>query len=714
MRRPTLFVSFALVGLTFSARGGSAEAASPILDESCSWRRYYRFATDHVSPEALKRDGVKALGQAAFDRLKKETEKGLNRSAPDSFAVLRPAAAVLSEARKVGTGAALGAKADPAAADWRDYVFQRMFFDPYTAPPPPEEWAAADFDDAAWVLARGTFQADLPNDLPPEKTEGNMAKIHVGALQFIGTGMLAAYYRTRFVVTDPAAADLSLRVVYRGGVRVFLNGKEIARGHLPRGKLAPDTPGEDYPLDAYQQEKLRDRALGSVAVPQALLRKGANVLAVEVRASDLHPILLAKPQSRSWNALHDRERIWRHGHFSKIELRGSGGVESAAKRPAGVQVWAEDIHRRVESTDFRPPGEGAGVARVVGAKNGAYSAQIVLGTDKDLGGLEVTPSALKLAGGAGEISPDAIRVSFAVPIPAAELSDKLGDERGLGGAFPSANELADLAAMGKPGPHVFDQLASAAPRRIPAGTARPVWLSVKIPADAKAGVYKGSVTVAAQGLEAVRVPVEAEVIDWRLPDPKDFRTFVACEENPYAVAKQYGVPLWSKEHWRLLEASFRELGRVGADEWAAAHYQGMQVPVWIVGMPVLFTLWPGRDGAESSARHEALLEGIQEGEARIAIEQALDRGRLSADVARRGRAALDEHFRQTSFFQNKLCIFELERYHHGWQARSRRPLRGRRRGHTQQVTAFHSPPGYSSRRRTPAALRDHPGPLIPL
>jgi len=85
-------------------------------------------------------------------------------------------------------------------------------------------------------------------------------------------------------------------------------------------------------------------------------------------------------------------------------------------------------------------------------------------------------------------------------------------------------------------------------------------------------------------------------------------------------------------------------------------------------MPVLFTLWPGTDGAESSARFEALLEGIQEGEARIAIEQALDR---SGSGSPQARAVLHNHFVETSFFQNKMCVFELEKYHYGWQERSR-------------------------------------------
>ncbi len=111
--------------------------------------------------------------------------------------------------------------------------------------------------------------------------------------------------------------------------------------------------------------------------------------------------------------------------------------------------------------------------------------------------------------------------------------------------------------------------------------------------------------------------------------------------------------------------------RIGADEWASIHYDGMRIPTWIVGMPVLFTLWPGEHGAESSARFEALIEGIQEGEARIFLEKALDSGKLPASLAQRARNVLDRHFQETGFFQNKLCIYELEKYYYGWQGRSR-------------------------------------------
>jgi hypothetical protein len=111
--------------------------------------------------------------------------------------------------------------------------------------------------------------------------------------------------------------------------------------------------------------------------------------------------------------------------------------------------------------------------------------------------------------------------------------------------------------------------------------------------------------------------------------------------------------------------------RVGADEWAGVHYDGMTVARWQTGVPVLFTLWPGRDGAESSARFEALLEGIQETEARIFLEQALDRGGLNPALADRVRKLLAGRAVESSFFLGNSIIYCMEEYHYRWQERAR-------------------------------------------
>ncbi len=868
-----------------------AQSRSVVLDENCYWRRYYRFAPSRLSASAMKAEGDKVLGQGRLNRLKQDTERAL---------------------RAKGV--------NPATVDWRDHVSLApggaRAFDPFPTPPSPEGWTEPDFDDASWVRGRGPFQGGL---------RAQITNPILG--QYDGSVDLrlsAACYRARFVVEDPQAArPLTVRLVYSGGARVFVNGREVARGHLPAGNLATDVPGEAYPAQAYGRDaaRLGQRTLGPVGIPPSLLREGANVIAVEVRASDFHPIVLTNPIQPNWGG---PQRPWPHGRLTSFELGpASVGIPSAAVRPAGVQVWVEDMHHRTCSTDWLPIGEEPGLVRFVGPRNATCSAQVLVGTDVALADLRVTPGDLQRDGAAGGISAFAIQVSHMAPYPLGEWTlRRLGDERGLNAALPSTAQLLQYAASASGRQvSIFDRITGETSVPVAANTCRPVWLSLRIPPEAPPGHYGGQIAVSAEGMEAVRLPVELDVVDWRLPDPKDFQTFVGCEENPYGVAKQYGVPLWSDRHFALLEASFRQLGRagnrwlnvpvlartefgngydsmirwlrtssgglafdfgildryldlavkhwgqprvvqfavmqgmrspadppqvsvldeatgqhflytvgpvaqqgqsggpapltaqqrrawtlfatalcghmkarglekamcwgypleqeadpslktqlascapgvhwvagphemmsngvyakdenfygivadiryhggwgsfrddqgwksrtlhlanprvggtsfalhttsypfayrvmvdralatgrggftrVGADEWAGIHYEGMAVPKWLTGVPVLFTLWPGRDGAESSARFEALIEGIQETEARIFLEQALDGGGVPADVAARTRKILADHFDETDFFLGNSIIHDMEQYHYGWQERSRRLYR---------------------------------------
>ena len=76
-----------------------------------------------------------------------------------------------------------------------------------------------------------------------------------------------------FQVTDPAAVQgLFLTVKYYGGVRVYLNGREARRQHLPAGELAADTPAEMYPKEVYVDGKgvivpMGDHEYGKSSIP---------------------------------------------------------------------------------------------------------------------------------------------------------------------------------------------------------------------------------------------------------------------------------------------------------------------------------------------------------------------------------------------------------------------------------------------------------------
>ena len=97
---------------------------------------------------------------------------------------------------------------------------------------------------------------------------------------------------------------------------------------------------------------------------------------------------------------------------------------------------------------------------------------------------------------------------------------------------------------------------------LPPGGFRPVWLTVKVPADAEPGVYRGTLRLTA-GLaaDAVEFPVEVEVVGDALPDKPKF--FLDYWQRPGHVAAYHRVKPWSPAHFALMEPLYRELAAAG-------------------------------------------------------------------------------------------------------------------------------------------------------
>ena len=596
------------------AASTSAPAASLVLDETAYCRAYVQFGMDRISPTALKAEGERILGQGGMGRLKADVYRW-RRSQGKAVAPGKP----------------------PDDAEWTDQVYlsvhrqlwegDRDRADRYcdTAPPSPG-WAAPGFDDSLWLYQR--------------------APLMVGRGPYRGGSCRAGFFRFYLDIPDPdKAGQLNLELSYAGGARVFLNGKEIARGHLPPGQLGPQVRGADYPLGAYVKlddadsmiqaregraetaspvffgempesfgdalpaytrdkkeipglrlignrqvdsqtfdrvRAARARGLGPLTLPASLLRKGGNLLAIEIRASHIHPVF-ALAARMAWESPASSNAAWSHGQIHKLRLWATGDVPSAMKRPAGVCVWTEDMHRPIISSEFLAPGVPAAPLRLVGANNGVFSAQIVVGTDRQLTNLKITPSELKSSDGA-VIPASAVKASWLVPHRLDEWKD-LGS--GAGGAAFTKDPLTGAAALalrrhGPPGisrkPRkdqieamkelcFFDHIGPTgiAPT-IPAQSCQPAWVTLEVPAGlSNAAKYTGAIRVEATGMAAVEVPLEVEIFPWRIPDPRHFQANAALEQSPYGVAGRYNVPLWSDEHFKLMESSFEQLAKVGND-----------------------------------------------------------------------------------------------------------------------------------------------------
>lgn len=519
--------------------------------------------------------------------------------------------------------------------------------------PPPENWFAADFDDSGWVRMRYPMMMNFAGDEGVETDIG----LH---------GVASSCFRAVFHVENPAKVQrLTLRLAYRGGAVLWVNGREVGRGHLPDGPITADTVATEYdetdyalpPRDdlepilsqskrpdgtghlkdflakfkdkpraiadiggPYEQGirsihhyfaapitpdeydallKRRDRQL-VVAIEPDMLRKGVNVLAIQTVRADLHPVVtmgerLGPAAHYGW-AVMLKGLSWLHNCIVDVDLRVSPAeAVRAERRPEGVQVWVESANKRLFSDEFGPGDGTAGrVVRIVGARQGTYSGQVVVGASQELRGLSARAGDLAGPGGAA-IPASAIAVRYMAPRPVRDISP-LGFERNPQG--DAANPMGSpdiwlaLWRFGKRGPdgqlpfnrlgrvsadvrdvalqqvRFFDEIAPAPPAAVPADSCQPIWLSVKVPADTPAGLYAGKLTISAEGMPPEQVAVKLQVVDWKLPDPtagEDFTTMVAMEQSPWGVAKAHKCEPWSDEHFGHIEKSLRRLAELGND-----------------------------------------------------------------------------------------------------------------------------------------------------
>jgi len=417
---------------------------------------------------------------------------------------------------------------------------------------PDPAWRSVEFDDSGWSLGRA----------PLEKNRGSATGRRLSALHTATPNSIICA-RAKFVVDDPAKVnDLRLSLKYVGGVAVFLNGQEVARKHLPAGDIKPDTLAEKYPDDLYvepgnkylQFEKenpkgfaRRYRYLRDVVIPARLLRKGVNVLAVQAHRAPVNEAA-TKVTRRAVGGMY---RV--HGLWAYVALRGLGltaapgsAVRPNVARPSGVQVWNCPPYDTISVFRYGDPGEPLRPISINAVRNGVFSGRFVVSSDKAIDGLKVVVSELAMTGGAPKLPASAVRLR--------------------------CGRRAQPSESWRPG-HLFDGLVEPVPTRVPrykgrnsarAGAVAPVWITVRVPKNAKPGNYEGKVTVRADGLPPTEIPVHLTIHDWALPDPVDFRVRQLNVLSPYSLARYYGVEYWSDRHFELIRRSLALMAEINA------------------------------------------------------------------------------------------------------------------------------------------------------
>jgi len=488
-----------------------------------------------------------------------------------------------------------------------------------SSPLPPANWAGLDMDDGAWPRVR------LPQPPTGPPAEMSRPQTKVGAYA-------ALFLRGKFEVKDPARVNACrLALDYLGGVVVYLNGKEVVRRHVPAGKrgqspfvrstlravpangdcpLFPDplALAEDYPAEAFIKPKggfafypggrtafgpelpdwsasgamstsaggtLRDRHLRDFAIPTTLLRRGVNVLAVEVHVS---PLALDYVKEMCKQAAGEQGAVpWMPIGLLRARLTVSPGTAAVSNvaRPKGIQVWNCAPYDTLGVFDFGDPAEPPRPVVIHAARNSAFSGRLVVSSDQPIQGLKVAVS--DLIGAGARLPASAVRVRYAVAVVPGELP-------------PNADRNWKLS-QGKsylPADR-FDGLLDAIPAEIPvsqapaarekyygrpvdrtglvAGAVAPLWFTVQVPKDANPGVYQGQIAIEAEGLPATKVPLRVSVCDWAMPNPEDFRLCNLPCQYDWPLAWHYGVPLWSDKHFDLIGKAHALMGQAASRQF---------------------------------------------------------------------------------------------------------------------------------------------------
>lgn len=225
------------------------------------------------------------------------------------------------------------------------------------------------------------------------------------------------------------------------------------------------------------------------------------------------------------------------------------GVEVWNKMTAPVRFCWGTTDVRYKKLDV-PDVKATGTLRLKAWKGERVNAQAVLWTQKDLEGAEMTVSELK--NGNSVIPASAVRTHFVRYV----MTDELNKD-GSGGCGARENKAEWDSLM------VADVLDIVRVREVKARTTQPVWLNVWVPAEAKPGKYKGTLTVSGKNFEAMKLPFEIEVVNRTLPEPQKWAFHLDLWQNPYAVARYYQVPLWSKAHFDAMRPLMKMLANAG-------------------------------------------------------------------------------------------------------------------------------------------------------
>lgn len=167
------------------------------------------------------------------------------------------------------------------------------------------------------------------------------------------------------------------------------------------------------------------------------------------------------------------------------------------------------------------------------------SAQLVVCTPEVLEQLSFSVS--DLTSGKETIGRDCVQTGFVRYV----MTDELNKD-GLGGCGYRNNADFDSTLVADPIDHLTPHL------KIPAHTTQGGWISIRVPQEARAGHYSGTVTVKDGDRILSKLALNINVKNRVLPAPSEWAFHLDLWQNPYAVARYYNVAPFSQAHFDLM------------------------------------------------------------------------------------------------------------------------------------------------------------------
>lgn len=228
--------------------------------------------------------------------------------------------------------------------------------------------------------------------------------------------------------------------------------------------------------------------------------------------------------------------------YDELKNPAKTAIAEWANMPGEVNVSFADDNVRYPKE--KVPGVSSAEWSVSSWKGEKVHAQLLVWTKKELRGVNVTAGDLADEKG-NRISSTNLKTGFVRYV----MTDEFG-------------EGCDVRTPGKyDSSLVTDPIDIVDRIDVRSNTVQPVWLSVRVPRDIPAGVYKGSVTVNA-GKE-FKLGITVTVAEHELPPASEWSFDLDLWQNPDPIAKVHGVELWSEEHYNLMRPYYEMLAGAG-------------------------------------------------------------------------------------------------------------------------------------------------------